>query len=175
MIRCFTLKYKSWFFRCPFFFQWEHPPVEVIPLLPSLVSRSASVHPPLHPLPKVHTQTHKHTQRHTDTSKRQTNMVTHLQLSDSWIAPEEVGVFPRRETNQIIQRPRGHVPRTRLLLRPSQLLGETLPDTYRWDQMQPLDWLQWQNHNSGFCEDTHSSSPCIYQKQMLFSGNWIQS
>ncbi|XP_036937860.1 uncharacterized protein LOC119010095 [Acanthopagrus latus] len=79
--------------------QWERPAAEVIPLLPPFYS-SSPLHPP-HPLPK---------------------------LAESWISPEEVGVFQRRDkplllTNQIIQRSGGHTPPTCLLLSPSQFSG----------------------------------------------------
>ncbi|XP_069543520.1 transcription elongation regulator 1-like protein isoform X2 [Brachyistius frenatus] len=79
--------------------QWERPAVEVVPLLPTFY-RSAPLHP-RHRLPK---------------------------LTDGWISPEEVGVFPRREkplllTNQIIQGAGGHAPKSRLLLSSSRLSG----------------------------------------------------
>ncbi|XP_018544230.1 transcription elongation regulator 1-like protein [Lates calcarifer] len=85
--------------------QWERPAVEVVPLLPPFY-RSSPIHH-LHRLPK---------------------------LVESWISPEEVGVFQRRDkhlllTNQIVQRPGGHTPRTRLLLSPSRLAGRVRRDT----------------------------------------------
>ncbi|XP_020511520.2 transcription elongation regulator 1-like protein [Labrus bergylta] len=83
--------------------QWERPAVEVVPIIPPY-HHSSHLHPP-HPFPK---------------------------LAESWISPEEVGVFQRRDkplllTNQIIQR-QGHAPRTRLLLSPTQLSGRVRRD-----------------------------------------------
>ncbi len=60
-------------------------------------------------------------------------MLTCLQLAEGWILPEEVGMFQRRDkplllTNQIIQRPGAHAPRTHLLLSPSHLSGKRSAD-----------------------------------------------
>ncbi|XP_051272965.1 uncharacterized protein tcerg1l isoform X2 [Dicentrarchus labrax] len=95
--------------------QWEHPVVELVPVLPQFY-RSSPLHPP-HPLPK---------------------------LSEAWIVPEEVGMFQRRDkplllTNQLIPRPGGHIPRTHLLLSPSRR-GRVRRDTTKPRDTEPEDF-----------------------------------
>ncbi|XP_051795240.1 transcription elongation regulator 1-like protein isoform X2 [Acanthochromis polyacanthus] len=90
--------------------QWEHPAVEIVPLVPPFYQSSHfHLH---HPQPK---------------------------LSDGWISPEEVGVFLRRDkplllTNQMIPRPGGQTSRSRLLLCPSRR-----SDRIRRHAMKPRD------------------------------------
>nr|XP_046233260.1 uncharacterized protein tcerg1l isoform X1 [Scatophagus argus] len=96
--------------------QWERPAVEVVPLLPPFYCSSA-LHP-LHPLPKI---------------------------AESWISPEEVGVFQRRDkplllTNRIIQRPGGHALRTSLLLSPSRFSGRVRRGTIKARDSEPEDF-----------------------------------
>ncbi|XP_074520047.1 transcription elongation regulator 1-like protein [Halichoeres trimaculatus] len=83
--------------------QWERPAVEVVPLLPP-VYPSSHLHLPL-PLPKV---------------------------AESWISPEEMGVFQRGDkaihlTNKSIQRP-GHAPRNHRLQSPTLVPGRVRGD-----------------------------------------------
>ncbi|XP_038551264.1 uncharacterized protein LOC119915448 isoform X2 [Micropterus salmoides] len=95
--------------------QWERPAVEVLPLLPPFY-RSSPIRPP-HPLPK---------------------------LPEGWISPEKMGVFRKRDkrlllTNQIIRRPRGHAPRTHLLLSHSGVSGRVRRDATKTRNTEPED------------------------------------
>ncbi|XP_029954630.1 uncharacterized protein LOC115393665 [Salarias fasciatus] len=94
--------------------QWERPAVEVIPLIPPLY-RSSPLHPH-HPFPK---------------------------LAEGWTSPEEVGIFMREKplllSNQMLRRPGGHAPRSRLLLSPSRVSVPVLRDTVKARDVDPED------------------------------------
>lgn len=115
--------------------QWERPVVEVVPFLQPFYRSS-----PLH---------HHH----------------HLpKLTDTWISPEEVGMFPRREkrlllTNQIIQRPSGHTSRARLLLFPPPLSGHIRKDRTKTRDTEPEDSSSSSSHSPSLPQHLISLPP----------------
>ncbi|XP_076615964.1 uncharacterized protein tcerg1l isoform X2 [Chaetodon auriga] len=117
--------------------QWERPAVEVVPLLPPLY-RSSPLHPP-HPRPK---------------------------LAESWISPEEVSMFQRRDkpflfTNHIIQRPGGHGPRTHLLLSPSRPSGRVRREATKTRDTDPEDFSPSSSFSSFLPLHLISVSPAV--------------
>ncbi|KAM7381042.1 hypothetical protein PAMA_012059 [Pampus argenteus] len=91
-----------------------------------------------------------------------------IQLAEGLMSPDEVGMFQMRDkhlrlTNQIIQRPGGHTPRTCLLLSPSRLSGHVRRDPTKTRETEPEDSSSSSSLHlfsvSPLCQPLHSAPP----------------